>query len=244
MTLTFPSDNFTLVDPPLATALWHTELPKQIIGNMNILDEPNEYPLSYQISFDTTYTAFTTMQTVGGYPYDYDDYVFTVPNSSNISVDVNNITLSNLMVRIIDLAGAVVGTVHQSNGAASITFTQPLNAGNYFLEIYGTPTQTSYLNPHIFVIQKLPSIDIEDIQKEMGINIYPNPFTNSTTVNFSTEQINTNIVLLDASGKEIKSQSFSGKQLVIEKGLLKPGLYFLQTINNKQITFQKKIVIQ
>ncbi len=77
-----------------------------------------------------------------------------------------------------------------------------------------------------------------------NINIYPNPFTNSTTVSFSNEQKNTTIKITEILGKEVKSQNFSGKQLVIEKGEMPTGVYFLEIIDDKKNILNKKIIIQ
>ncbi len=78
----------------------------------------------------------------------------------------------------------------------------------------------------------------------MNTSIYPNPFTNSTTVSFGNEHKNTTIKVTDILGKEIKSQTFSGKQLVLEKGEMLSGVYFVQIIDNNNNILNKKIIIQ
>ncbi len=80
-------------------------------------------------------------------------------------------------------------------------------------------------------------------QSDNIINIYPNPFTNSTTVSFSNEQKNTTIKVTDILGKEIKSQNFSGKQFIIEKAEMQTGVYFLQIIDDKKNILNKKIIL-
>lgn len=135
-----------------ATTEIHTDLTSQNLQNMQGLDEPNEYLVSYEIDFNTTYTGLTSVQPVGGYPYDYDDYKFSMPTNGNVSVTVSSITLSDLMVHIVDLTGNIVGITHHSSGSSSINFTEQLNSGNYYLEILGTPTSTSYLHPYNFIL--------------------------------------------------------------------------------------------
>ena len=49
---------------------------------------------------------------------------------------------------------------------------------------------------------------------------------------------------MDVIGNEIRSTDFSGKQFVIEKGTMKPGIYFVQTIDQKKNVANKKMVIQ
>ena len=49
---------------------------------------------------------------------------------------------------------------------------------------------------------------------------------------------------MDVLGNEIKNTVFSGKQFIIEKGAMKLGIYFVQTIDEKKNVANKKIVIQ
>jgi hypothetical protein len=88
------------------------------------------------------------------------------------------------------------------------------------------------------------TVGLDEIKTNSNISIAPNPFTSETTITFSDEQKNTTIKIIDVIGKEIKSISFSGKQLVIEKGEMKPGIYLVQAINENQNVETKKIVIQ
>jgi hypothetical protein len=74
------------------------------------------------------------------------------------------------------------------------------------------------------------------------IRVYPNPFTFQTTITFSHEQKHTNLKIMDYSGKEIKMLNFTGKQLIIEKGELLPGIYFLQ-VKTEIGVVSKKIII-
>ncbi len=88
------------------------------------------------------------------------------------------------------------------------------------------------------------SISIEEINNSTNIIIYPNPFTSQTTIKFSEEQKNTTIRIIDLLGKEIKTINFTGRQLVIDKGEMQEGIYFVQTIDEKKNVINKKIIIQ
>ncbi len=76
------------------------------------------------------------------------------------------------------------------------------------------------------------------------LTIFPNPFTSLTTITFSDEQKNTTIKITDLLGKEIKTINFTGRQLLIEKGEMKAGIYFVQTTDEKKNVTNKKIIIQ
>ncbi len=74
-------------------------------------------------------------------------------------------------------------------------------------------------------------------------SIYPNPFNHHTNIEFQSEQTNTHIKLTDLFGKEISTQLFSGKSLIIEKGTLSEGVYFLQITDEDKNTTNQKIII-
>ena len=77
-----------------------------------------------------------------------------------------------------------------------------------------------------------------------SINIYPNPFTSTTTVEFSEEQKNTTIIIIDVVGKKIKSETFSGKQYILEKGTMQSGIYFVQITDENKNVVNRKIVVE
>ena len=77
-----------------------------------------------------------------------------------------------------------------------------------------------------------------------SFELYPNPTTSQTTINFAVEQTNTTIRITDVLGKEIKTINFTGRQLTIEKGELKAGIYFIQTTDENKNVTKKKIIIQ
>lgn len=76
------------------------------------------------------------------------------------------------------------------------------------------------------------------------INIYPNPFSSQTAVTFTQQQKNTTIKIIDVLGKELKSINFTGKQSIIEKGEMRPGIYFLEIYDENKNLANKKIIVQ
>jgi len=77
-----------------------------------------------------------------------------------------------------------------------------------------------------------------------SVQIYPNPFKNSTTISFSNEQENTTITVVDVVGNKISSTKFSGRELVLEKGNMQAGVYFVQIIDEMGNVCNKKIIAQ
>ena len=88
------------------------------------------------------------------------------------------------------------------------------------------------------------NVGVKEESKSAETTIYPNPFTTETTITFGEEQKNTTIKITDLLGKEIKTINFTGKQLVIDKGVMQAGIYFVQTTDEKKNLTNKKIIIQ
>ena len=79
---------------------------------------------------------------------------------------------------------------------------------------------------------------------ENEILIYPNPFNLQVTITFETEQKNTTILISDILGREIKSIKFTGKQMTIDRGEMKSGVYFVQITDEQKHISNRKIIIQ
>lgn len=76
------------------------------------------------------------------------------------------------------------------------------------------------------------------------ITISPNPFTSQTTISFDKKQENTTIKIMDVLGKEVQIINFTGRELTIEKGVMKDGVYFVQVIDLNKNMVNRKIIIQ
>jgi trimeric autotransporter adhesin len=89
------------------------------------------------------------------------------------------------------------------------------------------------------------SVGIGNIQlPDYSVSIYPNPFSSQTTLAFSKAQKNTLINITDVMGRQVQSITFSGNQFVIRNEGLKPGIYFVQIIDARNIITCKRIILQ
>jgi len=213
----------------------HSDLPKAIPVSMQGLDEPNEYLLGYGIIFNQEYKGFITQQPVNGYPFDYDDYKFTMPNNGSFNITVNNSFSNNLIFRIVDTS---LNQVYTNTVAPNSTnsFTTSLNTGQYYLEFYATPTSTSYQFPYTFTIQNTLSID--DNLVDNTISIYPNP-TNSI-VNIKSEHKFNEVEIYNVLGQKVLQSNLSENQ-EIDMSQLKSGTYFLK-LKNESFIKNSKII--
>jgi photosystem II stability/assembly factor-like uncharacterized protein len=95
-------------------------------------------------------------------------------------------------------------------------------------------------------IRKRPAIYLEvpTISTEQRVLVYPNPFANQTTLRFHEPQTNTTINIWDLQGRAIKTIYFSGKELIIDRGGMKTGIYILNITNQHNRSITTKIIVQ
>jgi len=213
----------------------HSDLPKAIPVNMQGLDEPNEYSLAYGIDFNQQYEGFITQQPTNGYPYDYDDYKFTMPNNGSFNIAINNSFSGNLPFRILDASLNIVYTNTISPNSTN-TFSQTLSAGQYYLEFYATPDSSSYLYPYSFIIQN--ALSINDNLDDNTFSIYPNP-TNSK-VNINSKNKFDEVEIYNVLGQKVLSSKISENQ-EIDMSLLQSGTYFIK-LKNENIVKNVKVL--
>ena len=141
-----------------------------------------------------------------------------------------------------------------STGAIQVSAANCMSANGLYIAGYGMDTTT--FNFVTYRVSAINSAGINETSQTTEINVFPNPFTSSTTITFSKEYGgsqtgNHTIKITDLAGKEIKTiPNVCGRQVVIEKGDMKAGIYFVQIIDNstgsatqqKNITYKKIIV--
>jgi uncharacterized delta-60 repeat protein len=88
------------------------------------------------------------------------------------------------------------------------------------------------------------TVGIKQNENENLLSVFPNPFETQTTITFKNLQTNTIIKIIDVNGREIKTIYFSGTQLVIGKGIMQSGIYFLQITDEKKNIMSRKIIVQ
>ncbi len=79
------------------------------------------------------------------------------------------------------------------------------------------------------------------------VKLYPNPFSNSASINIdiAVKLNNASIRIFDISGKEVKTINNINKNLVIlEKGEMTAGLYFYKLLNNSSEVYNGKFIIR
>jgi triacylglycerol esterase/lipase EstA (alpha/beta hydrolase family) len=210
----------------------HSDLPKAIPVNIQGLDEPNEYNLAYGVEFGKTYKGFMTVQPIGGYSSDIDDFTFNVVGTSQINVNIVDVSLANLMANIVDINGNSFG-VFNSNGTNSISFSKTLTAGKYYLEIYGTPTTTSYLSPYTFTLTNT-TLSTDDLELSLPLIVFPNPTTSKVFFDNSNYNFE-NVSVVNSFGQEVSKFGFStfSNNQEIDLSKFQSGVYILKFSNHE-----------
>ena len=221
---------------------------------------PPSYPLTIQ-SIDCYITDFDnsgTSNPTNGFKasiYGISDWSFNigakqdsviVPSSSVIENAWNHITFPTGYV--VDSGGFYIGITFSGDSIQLGTENVgPISERTFQIE-HNSWTPYRRAKSEDFLIQvnmySPCQTGIRDTQEASSINIFPNPFSNLTTISFSEEQKNTSIRIMDVLGQEIRSSKFTGKQFVIDKGEMKAGIYFVQTMDEKNKVTNNKIIIQ
>lgn len=77
------------------------------------------------------------------------------------------------------------------------------------------------------------------------VQIFPNPFSSSVTVEIQSEYVNSNtsFVIIDALGREVfQLSSFNSNQILLSELDFSVGMYFYQLIQNDEVISSGKIV--
>ena len=217
----------------------HSDLPKANTLNFQGLDEPNEYNIAYGVEFGKTYKGFITQQPDGGYPYDYDDYKFSVTSNSQVSVLINNTFSNPIYARIINSNNFQEGQELTVNSGSN-TLTLNLSAGLYYLEIYTTATSTSYLYPYTFTLSS--TLSNPDFTSADSLKIYPNPTSSKVFFDNSIEKFETATVInyLGQVVGETRFSAFEANQEV-DLSSFASGVYLVK-FTNKDKSITHKIV--
>lgn len=85
---------------------------------------------------------------------------------------------------------------------------------------------------------------ITEPEKDISVRTYPNPFITGTTLTFNRDVKSASLRIYNVLGKPERQMTFSGKELVIERGDLPAGIYFYRIETSDGPFGKGKLVIQ
>ncbi len=201
-----------------------------VCHNVTVSGTSNTCMALYNISHDTT----------GTNPNAYT--ITDLSYGSNLTYlwDFGDTTTSTLQHPVHNYLGA---------GPYQLCLTVDNGAGctqTYCDSLFAVDSLHSHLQPIAFTVVAGPppplATAISNVTANEGILISPNPFTSQTTISFIQEQKHTTIKITDVLGKEIKTLVLSGaKNVVIEKGEMERGIYFVRIEDDGSIGLPAKV---
>jgi hypothetical protein len=79
---------------------------------------------------------------------------------------------------------------------------------------------------------------------EDEIKIYPNPFSTYAVLQMKDEFKNASVDIYNSFGRKVREiNNLSGKEVMIERNNLQPGLYFLNIIQQGKLIGSKRLII-
>lgn len=166
----------------------HSDLPSATIVNMQALDQPMDFNLSYEVFLNKEYKGFITKQADGDF-IDYDTYKINIDNSGSYYFNIQNPFGTWLYFDIYDTNFNIVS---QNNlpyvSTEAITENLDANYSPYFLDFYSlADSDGATLNSYTFSVE-VNTLDINDNIANDNLKLYPNP-TNSI-IRFDNSQTN------------------------------------------------------
>ena len=119
------------------------------------------------------------------------------------------------------------------------------NAGMGQVAVVETDTAGCVGDTVTLAVQIGPSIGIAAYAASAEMLIFPNPFTNATTVVFDNEeQAPYELVLYDVLGNQVRvMEGITTNEVLIEKGNLTPGVYFI-TLQGNGKALRGKLMVE
>jgi hypothetical protein len=78
-----------------------------------------------------------------------------------------------------------------------------------------------------------------------GINLFPNPFTDEVTIDlFNSTGILSLIDIYSLNGKKVKSFKTTKPEMIIDKKIIKTGVYLYNVTQNSEVVQTGKIILK
>jgi hypothetical protein len=91
-------------------------------------------------------------------------------------------------------------------------------------------------------VEKTQISSVGDVAASQLLSLYPNPMTNSTTLQFTTLGSNAVVTVLSLSGKTIFTQALDGNQLTLERSQFPAAGVYLVKVQGAETAVRKLVV--
>jgi len=95
------------------------------------------------------------------------------------------------------------------------------------------------------IVEKLSSTGLSALNKNAGVNVYPNPFTDYATMAFDNQSHqNYSLTIFNFQGEIVqKSEGITSNTITINRNNLPPGFYYYQLSNQDNVVANGKLAI-
>lgn len=112
-----------------------------------------------------------------------------------------------------------------------LTGSQAINAGSASVSAFVTNDLDLNARPQggsydIGCYEFLQVNTISEMNQNISISVFPNPFSSQTTFTFDNSIENASLKIYSVTGREVKNILFSGTQLIVDRDVLPTGIYF------------------
>ena len=120
-----------------------------------------------------------------------------------------------------------------------------LEAGSYRLDYYvGYATAPATPSDDIYFDVLLVTSSQKQPQKQEAVQIYPNPAQKAFYIKRAQTNNKARFILYNCQGVKIKAFYSDASSVKIKRRKLPAGMYFVEVIENKQVTGRYKVVFQ
>lgn len=164
-----------------------------------------------------------------------DIYVITYDNQGNI-IDANSAGGQDL-----EKVNAMTLDQNENIYVTGYYFSSTCTFGNY------TITNTSVSGQADLFISKISynNLAVNKVSSQSNVSIYPNPMNINAVIEFDEAQVNTMVKIIDLKGQEIRTYHLNGeKKIMIEKGEINSGIYFIQVITETNEIYSTRLTIE
>ena len=151
------------------------------------------------------------------------------------------------------VTSAIYDVVPQTNVATDEWIPTSSSLGNTHQKVRTLNTSVTYLTKtasyfttlDTAIMNNMPMVSVPMRPKPIQFKVVPNPFSNNMKVTVTTGQQINSFEIHDLGGKLVRSESgLNENVLVIERGSLPQGMYFLELSTDETVLGRQKIVIQ
>jgi hypothetical protein len=153
-----------------------------------------------------------------------------------------------VIIITLDTLGAVIGTIRKTGDMAGDNHPFCSNllpdgsiwiGGNLNINPYGLAGFILEIDSSV-VISKTKNNYTQSTQSK----VYPNPFTTQTTLESGRTLHNARLLVFNTHGKIVKEiRHIEGNSIVLQRGNLPAGLYFVQVVEGNELISTQKIII-